>query len=456
MKHYLLSTITFLILFGCGEEDFNDTKTLDEIIANAVDSSKIQTRMVKGKELFFEINKQTPYSGWYKIMYPSGQVRLLSEVKEGLQDGKFVQWFENGQKKLEATFLKGESHGKASFYYKNGQLEQEVEWQNGLQQGKEISWYENGQVSEETYYYQGKADGISKTWAKNGDMIQELVFKNGNVDDIISRKEPGSRLKEERKQEAHKEELRVRDTNAAFAKLGDRFTIADLDLEMIWVKPGTFTMGSPTSENGRFGDETQHQVTLTNGFYLGKYEVTQAQWARVMGNNPSSFKGADRPVEEVSWNDAVEFCKKLTEIEKKAGRLAQGMSYQLPTEAQWEYACRAGTSTKYSWGDSISSSNANYDENVEQTTTVGYYPANSWGFYEMHGNVWEWCADWYDDYASGSLTDPIGPASGSDRVFRGGSWRDTGPVLRSATRSYYFPSYRSYSVGFRVGFQSSK
>jgi formylglycine-generating enzyme required for sulfatase activity len=447
MKHYLLSTITFLLLFGCGEEDFNDTKTVDEIIANAADSSKIQTRMVKGKELFFEINKQTPYSGWYKIMYPSGQVRLLSEVKEGLQDGKFVQWFENGQKKLEATFLKGESHGKASFYYKNGQLEQEVEWQNGLQQGKEISWYENGQVSEETYYHQGKADGISKTWAKNGDMIQELVFKNGNAVDIISKKEPGSRVKEVRKQEAQRAELRVRDTNAAFAKLGDRFTIADLVLEMLWVKHGAFMMGYKGE---------QHKVTLTKGFYLGKYEVTQAQWERVMGNNPSNFKGADRPVEEVSWNDAVEFCKKLTEMEKKAGRVPQGMSYQLPTEAQWEYACRAGTSTMYSWGDSISSSNANYDENVDETTPVGKYPANPWGFHDMHGNVWEWCADWYGNYPSGSVTNPIGPASGSNRVIRGGSWNLGGTHLRSARRHRLTPSLRFHNLGFRVGFQSSK
>jgi formylglycine-generating enzyme len=223
--------------------------------------------------------------------------------------------------------------------------------------------------------------------------------------------------------------------------------ITDNKLEMLWVKHGAFMMG----EKGE-----QHQVTLTNGFYLGKYEVTQAQWERVMGNNPSEFKGADHPVEKVSWNDAVEFCKKLTEMEKKAGRVPQGMSYQLPTEAQWEYACRAGTSTMYSWGDTISSSNANYDEDVDETTPVGKYPANPWGFHDMHGNVWEWCADWYGNYPSGSVTDPIGPASGSLRVDRGGSWFNDGTNLRSAERNNYTPSSRDDDLGFRVGFQSSK
>lgn len=256
------------------------------------------------------------------------------------------------------------------------------------------------------------------------------------------------RAEEERKQEAQREELRVRDTSAAFAKLGDRFTISDLGLEMLWVKHGTFMMG----DKGE-----QHHVTLTNGFYLGKYEVTQAQWERVMGNNPSNFEGADRPVEQVSWNDAVEFCKKLTEMEKKAGRVPQGMSYQLPTDAQWEYACRAGTSTMYSWGDSISSKNASYDRDFDDgTTPVGKYPANPWGFHDMHGNVYEWCADWYGEYPSSSVTNPIGPASGSIRVARGGSWRLGGTYLRSAKRYGHPPSSRNNLIGLRVGFQSSK
>ena len=261
------------------------------------------------------------------------------------------------------------------------------------------------------------------------------------------RKLAAIRAEDERKQEAQREELRVRYTNAAYAKLGDRFTISDLGIEMIWVKHGAFMMG---------GELSQHQVTLTKGFYLGKYEVTQAQWERVMGNNPSHFKGADRPVGKVSWNDAVEFCKKLTEMEKKAGRLPQGMSYQLPTEAQWEYACRAGTKTVYSWGDTITKTNANYRKNVVETTPVGKYPANPWGFHDMHGNVSEWCADWYGDYPSGAVTDSEGQASGSARGMRGGSCYNTGSNLRPARRNGITPSFRYNALGFRVGFQSSK
>ena len=241
---------------------------------------------------------------------------------------------------------------------------------------------------------------------------------------------------------------------AAHAKLGDSFTVPELGLQIVWVKPGTFTMGSPTSESGRESDETQHPVTLINGFYLGKYEVTQDQWEKVMGSNPSKYRGADRPVEMVSWNDAVAFCKKLTEMEKKAGRVPEGMAYQLPTEAQWEYTCRAGTTTAYSWGDSISAKNASHHrKNPEGTTPVGKYPPNPWAFHDMHGNVWEWCADWYDTYPSGSVTNPEGPASGWDRVLRGGSWYHTGAGLRSAKRRFHRPWQPSRLVGFRVALQ---
>jgi formylglycine-generating enzyme required for sulfatase activity len=251
--------------------------------------------------------------------------------------------------------------------------------------------------------------------------------------------------------------------------LGENFTIPDLNLTMIWVKPGTFMMGSPESEKGRLRRETQHQVTLTKGFHLGKYEVTQAQWERVMGSSPSSYIGANRPVEMVSWFNAVEFCAKLTEMEKKAGRVPEGTAYQLPTEAQWEYACRAGTTTVFSWGNSATSTQANFKgthpygggasgPNLQQTTDVGQYAANPWGFHDMHGNVWEWCADWYDTYPSGSVTNPKGRGAGSYRVNRGGSFNLGGALLRSAQRSLRSPSERvAGTVGFRVSLrQASK
>jgi formylglycine-generating enzyme required for sulfatase activity len=229
---------------------------------------------------------------------------------------------------------------------------------------------------------------------------------------------------------------------------GDTYTVPDLSLKMIWVEPGTFTMGSPTTEAYRYSLETQHEVTLTNGFWLGKHEVTQAQWEKVMGGNPSGFKGADRPVEQVTWADVTSFCEKLTELERKASRLPAGMAYQLPTEAQWEYACRAGTTTAYSWGSSIAISNANYP--TSEIRDVGQYAGNPWGFHDMHGNVWEWCADWYGDYPSGPARDPVGPTVGSNRVFRGGSTRNEPFGIRSAHRVRSEPARSSSYLGFRL------
>jgi formylglycine-generating enzyme required for sulfatase activity len=214
-------------------------------------------------------------------------------------------------------------------------------------------------------------------------------------------------------------------------------TVASISMEMIFCPPGTFTMGSPTSETGRGTDETQHQVTLTNGFYLGKYEVTQAQYQTVMNGNseglnadPSQFKGSNRPVEKASWEDAQIFLTRLNSIEQSAGRLPNGWKYVLPTEAEWEYACRAGTTTAYSWGNDINSSRANYNwdgggndgNDSKQTVNIGQFSANPWGFFDMHGNVREWVHDWKANYLTGAQTDPEGPASGSVRVIRGGSW----------------------------------
>jgi sulfatase modifying factor 1 len=236
---------------------------------------------------------------------------------------------------------------------------------------------------------------------------------------------------------------------------GKPFTIPDLSMEMLWVKPGTFEMGSPSSEKDRQDRETPYTVTLTEGFYLGQYEVTQSQWEKVMGSNPSEFKGADRPVETVSWTDVTAFCAKLTASEQVAGRLPAGMTYQLPTEAQWEYACRAGTKTAFSFGDELTAKDANYAHDgygtgLRRTSNVGQYASNPWGFHDMHGNVLEWCADWYGDYPTGAARDPVGPAGGSSRVLRGGSWLGTAYVARSAVRSWNEPAISNFILGFRL------
>ncbi len=221
--------------------------------------------------------------------------------------------------------------------------------------------------------------------------------------------------------------------------------VNSIGMSFVSIPAGTFTMGEGSAA---------HQVTLTKAFEIGVYEVTQEQYEQVMGTNPSNFKGPQNPVETVSWDDAVAFCRKLSEMpaEKKAGYV-----YRLPTEAEWEYACRAGTTTVYSFGDSESDLGyyAWYDDHFGNPTAgtthpVGGKKPNAWGLYDMHGNIYEWCQDWYGDYPSGPVTDPTGAASGSYRVYRGGSWYHFSDFCRSANRYRYAPVNRINIIGFRV------
>jgi len=229
-----------------------------------------------------------------------------------------------------------------------------------------------------------------------------------------------------------------------------------LGAEFALIPAGTFMMGSPADEKGRYDNETQHQVTISKPFYMQTTEVTQGQWQKVMGSNPSHFKncGADCPVETVSWNDIQGFIRKLNQLEGTD-------KYRLPTEAQWEYASRAGSLTAFNTGACLSAGDANYNGNYpqegcgkgeyrEKTVKVGSFAPNAWGLYDMHGNVWEWVQDWHGNYPSGSVTDPEGPAAGSYRVYRGGSWFSYARNCRSALRLNYVPGDRSYYLGFRL------
>ncbi|MEI6861954.1 MAG: formylglycine-generating enzyme family protein, partial [Verrucomicrobiota bacterium] len=189
-------------------------------------------------------------------------------------------------------------------------------------------------------------------------------------------------------------------------------------------------------------------VRLTQSFWLGRTEVTQAQWAAVMGSNPSYFKGDELPVEQVSWDDAIEFCRKLTERERAAGRLPAGYTFTLPTEAQWEYACRAGTTGDYA-GD-IGVMAWTIENSGGTTHQVGRKQANGWGLSDMSGNVWEWCLDWVGDYRGGEVTNPRGPPSGSERVTRGGGWGYDAAGGRSAIRHGDEPGVRYFYNGFRL------
>ena len=215
-------------------------------------------------------------------------------------------------------------------------------------------------------------------------------------------------------------------------------------LEMVYVPEGTFLMGSPEREKGRYDNEgPQHQVTVSS-FFLGKYPVIQEQWKTVTGKNPFEFTGANHPIETVSWNEAMEFCRQLSE--------KTGHTYRLPTEAEWEYACRAGRTTAYYFGEAVTTELVNYQSEYKGTTEIGRFSPNAFGLYDMHGNVWEWCADWYDKdyYAQSPEKDPRGPASGSDRVIRGGFWDGDARLVRAACRNWDAPVLRSFGIGFRL------
>jgi formylglycine-generating enzyme required for sulfatase activity len=221
----------------------------------------------------------------------------------------------------------------------------------------------------------------------------------------------------------------------------------DLGLRMIPLEPGKFLMGSPADEPGRSEDETLHEVTIEVGFSLGATEVTQDQYKKLTGTNPSEFRDEYRPVENVSWDDAAAFCRKLTENERAAGNLPEGMAYRLPTEAEWEYACRAGGSKAYSHGDDEATlaEHAWHRGNSGNTShPVGARKPNALGFHDMHGNVWEWCRDPYGDYGDDS------EKNGSMRVRRGGSWNERAHNCRSAKRLWWLPSRRFNDLGFRI------
>ena len=244
--------------------------------------------------------------------------------------------------------------------------------------------------------------------------------------------------------------------------------------EFVLIKGGTFTMGSPQSEPERQTDETQHRVTVSD-FYIAKSPVTQREYRELMGSNPSEFNGDNLPIENVTWFEAVRFCNArsvqegLTPAYTISGetvtwnRSANG--YRLPTEAEWEYACRAGTTTPFNIGSNITDKEANcynnygYNNNSSGRVTGGYrgrttpvnsYHANSWGLFDMHGNVADWCWDWYGEYGTAAPTNPTGPATGTLRINRGGGWNDFPKHIRSAYRAATPPDNSSFNLGFRL------
>jgi formylglycine-generating enzyme required for sulfatase activity len=370
-----------------------------------------------------------------------------------------VQVGDQGQFKLQQVGDGGDVYAPITTFETPKQFPPTVGGENAFvaQRGAVVEMPENGIISIQSTHSRIEIEAISKpSWASN-------IWRNANG--------LWAGLvwlgKEERQQWYVADSLGVGDWAFARPFGSDKYGLyVDLAIKGIpqrfrWIEPGTFLMGSPESEAERYDDETQHQVTLTQGFWLADTTITQSLWQAVMGNNPSNFQeNPSNPVEKVSWNDIQDFIQKLN------ARIP-GLQAKLPTEAQWEYACRAGTTTPFSFGDNITPEQVNYDGNRpyangkkglyrEKTVPVKSLPANLWGLYEMHGNVWEWCQDaWQEKLSAASVIDPEGVAGGDqdagvERVVRGGSWFSNGGLVRSAIRSRGDPAKRDFNAGFRL------
>ena len=281
---------------------------------------------------------------------------------------------------------------------------------------------------------------ILKEELENKNKLAEISNKKKEADDLAKSIEITRLMKEKTTIKA--ELSQIKKDNEEKAEVPKQISVNlknNVKIELVLIPNGKFMMGSPVSELGR-EFETEHQVTITKAFYMGKYEVTQEQWESVMGTNPSFKKGEKLPVTNISWHDCQEFIRKLNK--------ETGEGYRLPTEAEWEYACRAGTTTAFSFGETISKDHANYDES--QIKPVGTYKPNAFNLYDMHGNVWEWCEDLISYYPKGPAINPIG-AEGNDRVFRGGSFKsDEVKYLRSFHRFWRPENESDLNGGFRL------
>ena len=238
--------------------------------------------------------------------------------------------------------------------------------------------------------------------------------------------------------------------------LPEKYIEPHTKMEFVLIKAGNFIMGTPPSEAGQHKMDHYHKVELTKPFYMGEYEVTQEQWQHIMHSTPSHFSalGDSFPVENINWYETQEFIKKLNVLNSNG-------HFSLPTEAQWEYACRAGSNTPFNTGENLTTDEANFDGNYpykefpkgifrNKTTKVGSFKPNAWGLYDMHGNVWEWCEDWFCEYPEAFVKDPVGDCESDLKVIRGGSWYFNAESARSGRRYTHHPEDRGFSLGFRL------
>ena len=308
-------------------------------------------------------------------------------------------------------------------YYYRGKKEMESVSKGGRLFYAKV-WKPNGELCPVTNLSDG--NGVVVRYNSWGTQWYRLAYRNGlpiwaaqslKSEDFSSARKKGS------KNRKNKISQRFAKKQKKLVSLSKLLLSKGSGIELIWCEPGSFMMGSPESEEGRGRDETLHKVTLTKGFFLGQKEVTQEQWEKIMGKNPSHYKGRNLPVDSISYKQASLFCILLNEREKKAKRLPKGMIYQLPSEAQWEYACRAGSQTIYSFGNSLTKKQGNIKKGEGGQIAAGSTVPNKWGFQEIHGNLWEWCIDKYKPFDSEPAIDPVcTDISSKYYVQRSGSW----------------------------------
>ncbi len=393
----------------------------------------------ESKRLLIELHK------WLNLLKETGvDIGKGVKIYNTLREYHRLEWYDQVKKECVSQIQELKGH------YEQAQKERRTQREALLKNVQKLFKTCIAEGLDVSAFYKENAEAMKDY--RQGDLANaEKRFRalKGKLEHVIGEKKRREEEEEEKRREleaflhvATTPQNALQKQQAWAQKLGvDIVFTSPSGIEFILIPAGSFTRGSK-----EWSDATPHQVTLSKPFYLGKYQITQAQWKVVMGNTPSIFRGDTRPVEQVSWKDCQEFIQKLNAKERTN-------KYRLPTEAEWEYACRAGTTTKFSFGDDESklSQYGWFDNNSGgETHPVGQKKPSIWSLYDMHGNVWEWCQDWHGAYPKNAVTDPSGPGSGSDRVDRGGGWGGTAGYCSASNRDRSPPGLRFYSLGFRL------
>ncbi|MCD6185824.1 MAG: SUMF1/EgtB/PvdO family nonheme iron enzyme [Deltaproteobacteria bacterium] len=441
---------------------------------------KIKTLIILFLALYFSVVYATTATskcikgdcanGQGKYTYPDGSVyvgqwendKFNGQGTFTYSDGSVYtgQW-KNGQRNGQGTFtrLSGSKYqgrwkndkfdGQGIYIYRDNS-KYIGQWKNNMRNGPGTYTSSSG-AKYQGQWKNGKLIGKGILITSDGNKFVGQFNKDGK---LIGRYIPLVKTKAREKTET-KKTARVKTDTKTTAVPGKKILTGPNGMKFVYIAPGNFMMGSPEGEGGRYDNEMQHQVTLTHGFYMQITEVTQGQWKALMEDNPSFFNGCgnDCPVEQVSWNDAQQFIWRLNQLEG-------AKKYRLPTEAEWEYVCRAGSTTAFS-SEGITELECSHNSNLtdiawfcgnsaKTTHPVAQKKANAWGLYDMHGNVSELCRNWYGEYPPNQITNPPGPASGIDRIVRGGGWNDHGRHCRSACRGAISSGQSIYNMGFRL------